>query len=92
MPDIDTADLNKMMQSFDSSAIFRGVSAAGIAGHPVVFPRSMFSALGKLTGDKGGHALLENAQIRHIPLPSTHATTDLDTPEAWAKWRAAQVR
>jgi hypothetical protein len=27
-----------------------------------------------------------------VRLPGTHATTDLDTPEAWAQWRAARRR
>ncbi|MFV1492048.1 nucleotidyltransferase family protein [Phaeobacter sp. JH18-32] len=65
-------------------------------GHPVVFPRRYFAALGQLSGDQGARAVLKAAQdqgetIHPVPLPEAHALTDLDTPEAWTAWRRART-
>jgi molybdenum cofactor cytidylyltransferase len=45
----------------------------------------------ELTGDQGARAVLQRHadKILYTALPGQHATTDLDTPEAWAAWRAS---
>lgn len=70
--------------------ILRGTAADGTPGHPVVFPAALRPDLLALTGDEGARSLLKRhaAEIIAVPLPAAHATTDLDTPEDWAAWRA----
>ncbi len=92
MPDITGDDLKIMLHAFDNTVILRGASADGIPGHPVLFPRAYFPRLAALQGDQGARTLLGGAEICPVPLPGQHALTDLDTPEDWAAWRAAQVR
>jgi len=90
MPELTSADFSALATAYRGQ-ILRATSAHGQAGHPVIFPRSYFSDLGQLTGDQGARAVVANAADLHsVALPGTHATTDLDTPEAWAEWRAAQ--
>ena len=56
-------------------------------GVPAIFPRSLFSELRKLDGDRGAKALLQaNANLLHTtPMPS--AAIDIDTPEDWQHWQ-----
>ena len=90
MPELTGADFIALAGAYRGQ-ILRATSAQGQAGHPVIFPRSCFSDLLTLQGDQGARALLAQAQdLQTLALPGTHATTDLDTPEAWAEWRAAQ--
>ncbi|MGO4914894.1 nucleotidyltransferase family protein [Pseudogemmobacter sp. W21_MBD1_M6] len=94
MPDITSDDIVNVINALrrDTNAhIWRGTSVDGIAGHPVLFPRWCFPALLAVTGDQGARDVLRaNAdRVATIALPDQHALTDLDTPEAWAKWRAA---
>lgn len=92
LPDLTTSDLALMIRTFRDDAaapILRATAADGTPGHPVILPRRHFRALLALAGDDGARALLRGApDLRHIALPGTRATTDLDTPEAWAAWRA----
>lgn len=90
MPELTGADFIALAGAYRGQ-ILRATSAHGQAGHPVIFPRSCFADLLTLQGDQGARALLAQAQdLQTLALPGTHATTDLDTPEAWAEWRAAQ--
>mgnify|MGYP006910720262 CR=1 FL=1 len=54
--------------------------------------RRCFAALIQLSGDQGARALLKTVSVHDIALPGQRALTDLDTPEAWAAWRAARAR
>ena len=92
MPDITTGDLKLVLAAFRAAPknIIRGASEAGEPGHPVVFPARLFAELRRLSGDKGARALLRSQDVRQVRLPAGHATTDLDTPEDWANWRAAR--
>ncbi|GKY88982.1 nucleotidyltransferase family protein [Sinisalibacter aestuarii] len=91
MPDITRDDMRALLDAFDGNAILRGAAADGRPGHPVLFPRRDFPALLALSGDTGARMVLrqEAARVRLVPLPGTHALTDLDTPEDWQSWRAA---
>lgn len=93
LPDLTEADLRAVLDRVDLSQetlVWRGTTADGAPGHPVVFHRSLFPALHLLTGDSGGKEIMEQAKgrIDLIPLPDTRARNDLDTPEDWAVWRA----
>lgn len=94
MPEIDTADIAAVLNAFRMApmVLHRGCAADGTPGHPVVFPPWARDDLLCIGGDAGAKPVLKaHAQsIRLVPLPGTHAVTDLDTPEAWAAWRAAR--
>ncbi len=89
LPEIEQADLEAVIASYNKhpGAVLRGATAQGAPGHPVIFPRAWFGALGRLKGDQGAGALLKGDNIRLHPLPDARALTDLDTPEAWEAWR-----
>jgi CTP:molybdopterin cytidylyltransferase MocA len=88
LPELFTDDLNTVLQAHDRTSITRATSHDGTAGHPVIFPADILSALRHLTGDDGARDILRAHPVRHVTLPGCRATTDLDTPEAWAAWRA----
>lgn len=92
MPEITTSDMAALTSLFDGTAILRGAAVDDTPGHPVLFPARDFPALMALTGDRGAREILERevARVRLVPLPDRHALTDLDTPEAWATWRAGR--
>lgn len=92
MPDIDAKDLKVMIAAYKVSpdAIHRACTGDGLPGHPVIFPPWARGELLGVQGDTGAKSVLRahaNA-VRLVVLPDTHATTDLDTPEDWARWRA----
>ncbi|MEI4232009.1 nucleotidyltransferase family protein [Roseovarius sp. D22-M7] len=88
LPDLLTQDFRTVLQSYDSKSILRATAEDGTAGHPVIFPARALPALARLTGDAGARDILRTHPVIHVALPGTRATTDLDTPEAWAAWRA----
>lgn len=92
MPAFTTPALSGMIAAFraDPTRILRGGTADGHPGHPAIFPRDLWPALAKVTGDEGGRSVLqqEKGRVRMIPLPGPMAVLDLDTPEDWAAWRA----
>ncbi|MCB6176983.1 nucleotidyltransferase family protein [Rhodobacter sp. Har01] len=94
MPEITAADLSLVLDAHAAAPdrIHRGAGADGTPGHPVLFPAWARAELADLAGDQGAKAVLARhaAQVMLVPLPGDHATTDLDTPEDWARWRAAR--
>jgi len=94
LPDLTVQDLEMVADHFkkDPSLICRASDDSGKPGHPVIFPAKYFAQIQRLSGDQGAKAILAQAQPRICRLPGLRATTDLDTPEAWAAWRAAQTK
>jgi CTP:molybdopterin cytidylyltransferase MocA len=94
MPELTADDLHLMISAWQRNpdAILRATDAAGTPGHPVIFPADLFPALAACAGDLGARDVVRAhaARISMIALPDHHATTDLDTPEDWAAWRARQ--
>jgi molybdenum cofactor cytidylyltransferase len=94
MPEVDSADLARMIASYVAAPdmIHRAHDPKGRPGHPVVFPAWLRPALLALRGDAGAKTLIKThaAHLRPVTLPAGHATTDLDTPEAWVDWRKRQ--
>jgi CTP:molybdopterin cytidylyltransferase MocA len=90
LPDLTASDMSLMLQANDSETILRACDMDGTPGHPVILPARLLPELTRITGDTGARDLLRNHPVTPVPLPDQHATTDLDTPEAWAAWRAAQ--
>jgi CTP:molybdopterin cytidylyltransferase MocA len=94
MPEIDAADLARFVAAFavEPDAVWRGTGEDGRPGHPVMIPARLFPAMTGLLGDEGARAILAAEDVRPLPLPGAHATTDLDTPEDWAAWRGRTGR
>jgi CTP:molybdopterin cytidylyltransferase MocA len=94
LPELTLDDLQCVAAHYaqDPSHICRATDDSGKPGHPVIFPAAFFDRMQKLTGDDGARPLLAQHPLRLCPLPDLRATTDLDTPEAWAAWRAKQAR
>jgi molybdenum cofactor cytidylyltransferase len=94
LPELLASDLRVMLDAWQDrpDAILRAVDQDGKHGHPVIFPADLFPALRGCKGDAGARDVLRAHQGRIVtlPLPGRHATTDLDTPEDWAAWRARQ--
>ncbi len=89
LPELEQSDLRQMADAFRATPdqVVRATSATGEPGHPVIFPARLFPKLAELKGDTGARDILTSEAIRYVPLPEAHATTDLDTPEAWSAWR-----
>ncbi|PCH73146.1 MAG: 4-diphosphocytidyl-2C-methyl-D-erythritol synthase [Rhodobacteraceae bacterium] len=95
MPDLTTTDLQAVAHTAQThpASIIRATTPDGTAGHPVIFPNDLFAQLQNLTGDLGARAVIRAHQQRLHPhiITGTRALTDLDTPQDWANWRAAQT-
>ncbi len=93
MPGIGTAEMAAVIAAHQAvpTRIWRGMSAAGGPGHPVLFPGSLVGELTRLTGDRGARDIIARDGAVLVPLPGDAAVLDLDTPEDWAAWRARQT-
>jgi len=94
MPELTAEDLAEVWRAHQPGAITRGASADGIPGHPVIFPQDLLRELFELRGDTGAKSVIvrHRQRVHLVPLPDQHALVDLDTPEAWAAWRASQAQ
>lgn len=92
LPEIDAEDLRAMAAAFARAParVWRATDASGGPGHPVILPARLFDRLLEVRGDDGARAVIEAEDVGHVRLPGRHATTDLDTPEDWAAWRASR--
>lgn len=94
LPELTAADLRTVLDVWASfpDAILRGTAEDGTPGHPVGFPPDLRVELLQITGDQGAREVLarHKSRIWPVTLPDAHATTDLDTPEDWARWRASR--
>ncbi len=95
MPDLTTADLHTLLalSRAEPDLILRACATDGPPGHPVLFPPWIRPEIAALQGDPGPRAVLQRHanRLRMVPLPGLRATTDLDTPEDWAAWRAGRT-
>ena len=89
MPEIEAGDFTAMAAAFHPEGPpLRAASADGQAGHPVLFPARLLPRLRSLRGDEGGRSILASNRPLLVRLADRRALIDLDTPEAWAAWRA----
>ena len=88
MPEIESSDINALIDAFGTSLIVRAASEDGRPGNPVLFPRSLFPDLYELKGADGAKSVVVKhvANVRDLRLPGTRALLDLDTPEEWENW------
>lgn len=93
MPEVTAPGIDALIAAYAAGgtvgAILRAVDPRGGPGHPVLFDRDHFAALALSTGDAGARALIRSEAGRVVGLPLPGAAVDLDTPEDWAAWRAA---
>lgn len=92
MPDLRTSDLNKLIECHNAqpNRIIRATSETGKPGHPVLMPKRLLESMQLIRGDQGPRAFMQLEKPILVPLSGDRAVTDLDTPEDWAAWRAAQ--
>ncbi len=66
----------------------------GKRGHPVLWHRDMFPALGNVSGDTGGkHIIHENEHlVCEVPVDDPGILIDLDTPEALAQFGISPLK
>lgn len=93
MPELKAVHLQQVAKCFlcNPEAVVRACDADETPGHPVIFPRRLFTALHALPDGEGARTALEAEEILLCPLPGRSALTDLDTPEDWADWRNNQA-
>ncbi len=96
MPEIAAEDIAGMRRAFlshpDPRPILRATAEDDRPGHPVILPARFLVQLAALHGDTGARAILQahQGEIAPYPLAGDRALIDLDTPEAWAAWRAGR--
>lgn len=92
MPDTDADDMHAVaaLHADHPRDVIRATDADGRFGHPTLLPARLLPALVTLSGDAGAREVIAPEKTRPCPLGGDRATLDLDTPEAWAKWRAAK--
>ena len=86
---LEPADLQMLIAAWQEdpqSAVTAQWTACGgetASGPPVIFPRSLFARLGRLSGEHGARGVLKRhaARLRRVELP--HAAADLDQLEDW---------
>ena len=97
LPELTGDDLQTVVTSVNThpnNLIWRGATADGAPGHPIVFAASLRPEFALLAGDGGGEPVVRphKDQTHLVSLPNQHARRDLDTPEEWAAWRAETGR
>jgi CTP:molybdopterin cytidylyltransferase MocA len=93
---LETVDLTMLQDAYAANPdhlIWRGATEDGKAGHPIIFEDSLRSKFSTLAGDRGGETIVAAArdQTMLVKIPGNHARLDLDTPQDWADWRAANL-
>ena len=81
MPFVRPLTLVALAREADSRIIVRP-TCEGRPGNPVLWGRSHFNRLGKLTGDQGGRALFERFPFELLECGDPGIEIDIDTPEA----------
>ncbi len=95
MPEIAASDIDAILAAYDAEEgreIVRATTADGRPGHPILFGRRFFESLARLEGDVGAREVLREAAdfVVEVPTHGNAAVVDLDTPEAWSRWRATR--
>lgn len=92
LPDLVHADLRAVLDARDAHPdhlIWRGATADGRPGHPILFDASLRPNFRTLQGDSGGEPLVKPLKSRTylICFSDDRARCDLDTPADWAAWQ-----
>lgn len=94
MPWIAAQHIDRLIEAFDPEepAIVVPIRD-GRRGHPVLWPRSYFSAIWSLTGDVGARELLERyaSNMRAVSFDTDAIFEDIDTPHELAAARGGPI-
>lgn len=94
LPELTAAHLDRVLDAAKAHSlkhIIRGATERGKPGHPVLIRNSLFNEFNDLSGDTGAQPILKRHARDTVLVPLGDAVlADLDTPEAWAEWRAEQ--
>lgn len=93
LPEIGRAEFVRLLEAPEAmpdALIWRGATADGRPGHPILFDARLRSEFATLGGDEGARAVVarHRDRVHLVPLPRAAALRDLDTPEDWAAFRA----
>lgn len=88
----DLLDLVKASHEHNEHVIWRGATADGAAGHPIIFDDQLRPLFTSLCGDRGANSIVaQHAQQTYLHrFSDNRARYDLDTPEDWDAWRQTQ--
>lgn len=88
MPEISTADLDRLVEAFvkaGGNAVVRATHN-GKRGNPVILPRALFAEVARLEGDTGARHVVEQELVGIVDVETGAAAhLDVDTPEALEK-------
>ena len=86
-PRVTASHLRALVDEFESQAATAITASVyqNTRGIPAVFPRSMFSSLTALTGDKGARALLAHPPCQLFEIQLAGGEIDIDTPSDLAQ-------
>ena len=86
-PHVSTSHLKKMLAEFDAHGGVGLIAStySGIRGTPAIFPRSLFSGLLALRGDRGARSLLVNTPLPVTEIELDGGEIDIDRPEDLAQ-------
>lgn len=86
---VGTAELTQLAATWRRQPLLAAAAQyGGRLGVPAVFPRSAFSALQQLRGDRGAQGWLRANAARVVAVPMPRAAIDIDTPEDLARANA----
>jgi len=93
MPGLTSALLDELISALPtgtSGTILRPRTMEGSPGNPVLFGGAYRPALMALTGDDGAWPVIaaHRENLRYVDVIGDAVSTDLDTPEEWAAYRA----
>lgn len=95
MPDVSAKHLDALIGGFDPGA-GRAIGVPvhnGKQGNPVLWARRFFGPMTDVRGDVGARHLIGDHEdlVYAVEFGDTAVLTDLDTPEAWARYRDSET-
>ncbi len=91
MPNVTSAHIDALVETLkeDPATLWRSIGREAEMTAPNAIPRAYFGLFKSLSGDQGGRAVMQflGDKVAGLPLDGDDPTLDLDTPEAWEKWR-----
>lgn len=89
----DLMSILHVMNTHQNYLIWRGATANGKAGHPIIFHESLLPKFADLGGDDGAQSIVKPlmSQTYLHRFDDNRARHDLDTPEDWTAWRNSLI-